>query len=1043
SGWNASTGIRTSSTSARRMELACVADTLYAVTVNGSDYVDSCYKSTDGGATWTKQNTTAYPNGLGSGQGWYNLTLAINPNNTSEIIAGGLDAYRSTNNGQTMSRLTFWVSTIPYVHADHHFIQWWRVGGESRVLIGCDGGLFLSRDNGVTWVDKNRNLAIKQFYSCAIHPAAGSDYLLAGSQDNGSHQIKNPGLTYSWEVTGGDGAYVHINQQDPQIQFTSYVYNQYRRSINGGQTWSNMNLSTSAGMFINPFDYDDGQNIMYAANNANQFRRWLNANTAAANTSTVHSVDLGGGQASAFKVSPYTPNRVFIGSSNGRLIRLDNANTVTDGTMAANVTNIRGAAFSSGYINCINTGTSDNTLVAVFSNYGVNNVWISNDGGSNWTAIDGNLPDMPVRWALFEPGSNDKLILATETGIWMTDAINGSSTVWVADSGFPTVRTDMLKIRTSDNTIVAGTHGRGLFTAAIPTSSSPEIRFMTTTGEATEDGVVNADCRGYKDYTVNVGIINAPAGDATVTYSVQAGNTATAGVDFDFTTNGDFLAPSTQHVFTSGQIGMKPLTIRVYNDAEVEPAETFTITFAVSGTTNAIAGTAKNYVLTINDNDEAPWTAGNLTAGIGIGNTNLTQPFRGEYSDARTQIVYLASELRAAGFRAGNITSLAFNVTSKTSTTPYQGFTIKMKHTNTASLTGGTFEAGATTVYGPVNYSTVAGVNTFALAAPFAWDGVSNVLLDICYDNAAGGVTDNVAGTSGLSRCHFERVNNAAGCAIAAAGYTFTGGARPDITFNMSLPGTTVATALNSASMEYLHANNDVYYYNTAGELMARIRNLSTHNFKCVQVAIDRAGTGASQFWNFNPANYLMNKTFKITPQTNSTTGRYELTLYFTKAEKEGWETATGRSWNDIQLVKVPNTIGGITPQNVQGDVQIVTPSRGMFGDNYTLTYTFENGFSGFAAGIPGVKDEDLTQEMFVLTNPFRNDIRVRFNRLPANVVVLSLYDAAGKLVRKQSFAPSTSISFTLSAFTPVSSGVYMLDAYVDGKHYRTRLLKQ
>lgn len=1139
--WLSGAGIRALPTppAAVRMELACVADTLYAVTVNTAYNVDSCYKSIDGGATWTKQNTTAFAAGLGSGQGWYNLTIAINPQNTSEIMMGGLDAYRSINSGQTATRATFWVTTAPYVHADHHFMQWWRAGTESRILIGCDGGLFLSKDAGTTWADKNRNLAIKQFYACSIHPAAGSDYLLAGAQDNGSHQLNNPGLSYSIEVTGGDGCFVHINQQNPQIQFTSYVYNQYRRSVNGGQTWSAVNLSGSAGLFVNPFDYDDANNIMYASNGANAIRRWADANTTT--TSTVLSVTaLGGGNASAFKVSPYTPHRVFIGSSNGRLVRLDNANTVTAATIAANVTDIRGATFSGGNINCINTGTSDNVLVAVFTNYGINNVFISTDGGTSWTAIDGNLPDMPIRWAVFEPGSDSKMILATEAGIWRTDNINGAATVWMPDTEFPTVRTTMLKVRTSDNTIVASTHGRGLFTATILNTVQPEVRFVIPSSGLKEETAGTDGCRSYKDYKIQVGLVNPATGDATVTYSVQAGNTAAQGPDFDFTTNGNFTNPSTQHVFASGTVGQKTINLRIYDDVEVELTESFTITLNVTGTTTAVAAAAKTHTITIGDNDELPYQPANLTASFGLNNTALTQPFRAQFSDSRTQIVYLAAELRVAGFRAGNITSLGFNVVSKNSTAPFENFTIKLKNTTRTNATGGAFETGAVTAYGPVSYSTVAGANNFALTTPFYWDGVSNLLIDICYDNAAGTATDNVAGTSGLAMSHFERQDNTAGCAIVNAGFTFAGGARPDMTFSISNTGTVIASALNSTRTTNLHANNDLYYYNASGELMAKVKNLSTHNYGCTQVSIDRAGTGSSQFWNANPANYLMNKTFRIVPATNNATGRYEVTFYYTKAEKDGWEAATGQSWNNIQLVKVPSAISNVSMQNLQpdgpGTIQVVTPVRGTFGAAYTLTYTFDNGFSGFGAGIPGrintlltltgrletnsivldwttnaemgstvfevekaydkvnfrnigtvaaagtkfttsnytqvdndmtselnyyrvrmrhadgfvlmsdiilVRNNNIKQQMFVLTNPFRDAIRVRFARSPRSSVVFSLYDAAGKLIMRNTETGGSMIYYSTSGQNALSAGVYMLDAYAEGVHYTVRLLKQ
>ena len=471
SGWKSAAGL---TTTANRIELACQGDTLYAAPTNSSNDVVTCWRSVNGGANWIQTNTEDFSPSPTSSQGWYDLSLAINPLNPEEIIIGGLDAYRSLNGGQTISRLTYWVGAIgPYVHADHHDVKYISIGSELRILMATDGGLFLSRDAGMTFVDKNRNLSIKQFYSCAIHPTL-TYYLLAGAQDNGSHQLKNPGLSYSIEVTGGDGAYVHIDQNEPQYQFTSYLFNQYRRSTNGGNSWTSFNLSGSQGMAINPFDYDDLRNIMYCSNGNNAMRRWNNPQTAVS-TATAEQTTLTltalGGSASALKVSPHTADRVFIGSSSGRLLRIDNVDTLTQATVSSRVTDITGPSFA-GFLNCVAVGSDDSHLLAVFTNYGVNNVWSTVNGGVSWTGIDGTagiggLPDMPVRWAVFSPSDNNKAILATDAGVYTTNFINGASTQWLPSPGFPLVRTDMLKIRNTDNTIVAATHGRGLLTGNV------------------------------------------------------------------------------------------------------------------------------------------------------------------------------------------------------------------------------------------------------------------------------------------------------------------------------------------------------------------------------------------------------------------------------------------------------------------------------------------------------------------------------------------------------------------------------------------------
>ncbi|MEJ7914546.1 MAG: T9SS type A sorting domain-containing protein, partial [Chitinophagaceae bacterium] len=103
------------------------------------------------------------------------------------------------------------------------------------------------------------------------------------------------------------------------------------------------------------------------------------------------------------------------------------------------------------------------------------------NGGISFTSIEGNLPDMPVRWGVFAPASaqlngptngNGGILLATELGVWTTSRINGLATTWIPNSAdLPNVRTDMVKWRAVDGLAVAATHGRGLYTTVLGTSS--------------------------------------------------------------------------------------------------------------------------------------------------------------------------------------------------------------------------------------------------------------------------------------------------------------------------------------------------------------------------------------------------------------------------------------------------------------------------------------------------------------------------------------------------------------------------------------------
>ena len=159
------------------------------------------------------------------------------------------------------------------------------------------------------------------------------------------------------------------------------------------------------------------------------------------------------------RVSPFSPDgttTLFLGSQNGRLFRVNNAqiNPV--------VTEIGCDDFPVAYLSSLAIGGSEDTLLVTFSNYGIPSVWQSFNGGTYWEDISGNLPDMPIRWSLYHPQDSKRVMLATEIGIWSTNDASQVNVIWEPDAGMPNVRIDMLQMRTSDNMVLAATHGRGL-----------------------------------------------------------------------------------------------------------------------------------------------------------------------------------------------------------------------------------------------------------------------------------------------------------------------------------------------------------------------------------------------------------------------------------------------------------------------------------------------------------------------------------------------------------------------------------------------------
>lgn len=240
----------------------------------------------------------------------------------------------------------------------------------------------------------------------------------------------------------------------------------------------------------------------------------------------------------------------------------------------------------------------------------------------------------------------------------------------------------------------------------------------------------------------------------------------------------------------------------------------------------------------------------NATVGSGAtGTTNYT-PFYGLFEDARMQMVYTAAELHAAGLDTGTITQLKFNITAQNSDIPYDNFNIKIGCTGVATLTG--FETGLSQVYGPVSYSTTPGVNTVTLATPFDWDGVSNLVIEICFDNIDWTSSDAVQFTATSTNTVFHRhQDGATGCSMSNT--TGTGGAspnRPNITFTMVpfIPGGYGLTWTPSSFVGDTSAQNTVAFVPQTTTYQVQIMD----TFRCyrrdtahVIVSVRQPGLGA------------------------------------------------------------------------------------------------------------------------------------------------------------------------------------------------------
>lgn len=497
----------------QRIELACApsdASRLYAVfQATTTNSLLNIYRSTDNGTTWAMVGrpgggTTDYTNG----QAWYNLAIGVSPADPNTVYVGGLDLWLTTDAGNaipaniTWSRKSIWSNATTannYVHADHHAIAFvpTATAPANKAYFGSDGGVAYSADASVSnagepiFSQRNNGLNVTQFYALAMHPTS-FNYFLGGAQDNGTQKFNAAGLGATTVATGGDGGFCAIDQTNGNRQFTSYVYNQYRRSTNGGSTFTTFNLNATVGSFINPWEFDSQAGVLYACYGTDNYLAWtdpLTAVSAASATTSTPSLGTGAGKVTHISVSPLTANRIYVGTNAGKVLRVDDANTASP-TVATLRTGTAGTSVSCVVVDPAN----EKHLLITYSNYGITSVYETVDADAptpTWNSVEGALPDMPVRWALFDPANTARALLATEMGVYTTEQLNGGSTVWTpASNGLVNTRIDMLRYRPGDKLVGAATHGRGLFTSNVLNPSAPfPVMLSSFTGSRTAVGV--------------------------------------------------------------------------------------------------------------------------------------------------------------------------------------------------------------------------------------------------------------------------------------------------------------------------------------------------------------------------------------------------------------------------------------------------------------------------------------------------------------------------------------------------------------------------
>jgi hypothetical protein len=454
-----------------RIELAYTRADSQVVYASRDNANGEIWRSGDGGLSWT---LTATPKHLGD-QGWYDNTIWVDPTNPAHLVIGGIDLYRSTDSGVTWTKVSTWSLEPSSPHADHHIIvndPGYDGGSNSRVYEGNDGGIYKADNikvvnaNGSNngWTNLNNGLAITQFYGAAGSPATNRVY--GGTQDNGS--LLQPASGSSWtKVYGGDGGYCAVDASGSYL-FGEYVYLQMHRSTNGGASPASpidsgigdAGSSTQTN-FIAPFILDPNNDSTLLAGGSALWRS-TNAKATPVTWSAIKSP--AAKPISAIAVRQGEPGLIWVGHNDGSLYKS------VDGTTSAPTWTPVGKGTGNSFtparmvLRILVDKTSPDTVYVAYGGYAADNLYRTTNGGLTWQNIHGNLPTVPIFTIARHPVNASWLYAGTEVGLFTS--MDAGATWKTSTDGPANVEISEL-FWLNNSTLVAATHGRGVFRATV------------------------------------------------------------------------------------------------------------------------------------------------------------------------------------------------------------------------------------------------------------------------------------------------------------------------------------------------------------------------------------------------------------------------------------------------------------------------------------------------------------------------------------------------------------------------------------------------
>lgn len=462
-------------------------------------------KSTNHGASWT----TTYTDSKGcffagsctaaQSQAFYDNYCTVHPTDENICLVGGIDVWRTSNNGTSWMNTTNSYSGGSNVHPDQHCAAF-APSDPKIVYAGNDGGMFRSTDGGVTWSTINNGLAITQFYSFDIDPTDRYK-TYGGTQDNGTLGASGDN---AWGlIAGGDGM-VTVVDHEPYIIYgnrpNGAMFRLDMRTGSGKSLGDGIDPA-DAGLWVAPLElHPTDAGLLYHGRrhvylSLDQGDNWNQLATPFVN------------QVSSIGISPANPDNVWAGTISGELaVSEDQGET----WKKVNQNGLPSLAIS----DIVGSRSEPNTMWVAYSSYGTPNLYKTTDLGETWTSMWDNMPDVPANCLVFHPSDENIIYLGTDIGVFAS--FDGGKNWTPYGKGLPRSPVLDLKIHKQYNVLRAATHGRSTWEVAITADRITDPEITAPIGGDIFSGTVNTVV-AWSGFTSPV----------TIDYSVDDGATWT------------------------------------------------------------------------------------------------------------------------------------------------------------------------------------------------------------------------------------------------------------------------------------------------------------------------------------------------------------------------------------------------------------------------------------------------------------------------------------------------------------------------------------